>query len=612
MDSKRMNKPVSYRAEIDGLRAISVMSVMFGHAGFDWCSGGFIGVDVFFVISGFLITGIILDELAAGRFSIIGFYDRRVRRILPALLVVMLVCVPPGWIYMSADAFKNLGESLVATTISANNILLTITSGYWDMESSFKPLLHTWSLGVEEQYYMITPFVLAWAYRPHSARVGWVIAAIGITSFGACLWAMKAAPVSNFYLLPTRAWELAAGAGASFWMRGREETPSSDALSLLGLAGILGGVVLFQREMPSPSPAMLIPVGGAVLVLLFCRKGLAHRLLTLPPIVGIGLISYSAYLWHQPLFAYFRVIDAAEPTAWQLGALIPVSLLLAWLSWRYVEIPFRNRKVMSFPEVALFVGPIALALVVGGGLIFHKTGLPWRLPLPPNAEPPGMYKPYNEAVFRWKKDAFPAGAERKLLVLGNSQGRDFVNIIEAVGAFSDYALVYRDDMKLCDLTPELNPLVTSATLIISVYDWHPDPGVCNSQMLAERMDLKNKIVFIGPKNFGENINPFARLPLADRGHAQALISDATLEAEREYKSTTPSSLYVDVIAHLSPDGLHVPVFDEGGRLLTEDRVHITRSGAVYIGKRIFTDPIWATVQQTSNARSADKSATKGH
>jgi hypothetical protein len=328
--------------------------------------------------------------------------------------------------------------------------------------------------------------------------------------------------------------------------------------------------------------------------------------------VGIGLISYSAYLWHQPLFAYFRVIDPAEPTAWQLGALIPVTLLIAWLSWRYVEQPFRDRKAMSFGKVVLFVGPTACALVLGGGLIFLKAGLPWRLPLPPGAEPPGMYKPYNEAVFRWKKDAFPVSTNRKLLVLGNSQGRDFVNIFQSAGAFSDYDLVYRDDLKLCDPKPGLEPLVTSATLIVIVYDWRPDLDVCNGRTLAERNDLKDKIVFVGPKNFGVNINPSARIPLADRAHTQVPISDETLEAEREYRSMTPSSLYVDIIAHLSPDGLHVPIFDEGGRLLTEDRVHITRAGAAYVGKRIFTDPIWAAIQQTSDARAAIKPATNVH
>jgi peptidoglycan/LPS O-acetylase OafA/YrhL len=580
------------------------MSVMLGHAGFQFFAGGFIGVDIFFVISGFLITGIILSELDAGTFSIIGFYDRRIRRIMPALLLVMALCIPAGWLFMSADAFKNLNESIVATTLFANNILLTVTSGYWDMESSFKPLLHTWSLGVEEQYYMVTPFVLAAAHRWTNGKVGWVLAALGTISFVACIWAMKAAPVGNFYLLPTRAWELIAGAGAVVWLRGRDTAPRSDALALVGLAAILGSVILFPREAPSPSPAILIPVGGAVLILLFCRSGWAHRLLTLPPMIGIGLISYSAYLWHQPLFAFYRVIDPVQPTAWELGALIPVALGLAWLSWRFVETPFRNRTALPFARVLWWVVPGSAVLLVASGVMFKLSGVPSRLPVPPGAEPPGAYKAFNEGVFRWKSNAFPAGAQRRLLVLGNSQGRDFVNVMHAAGAFADYAMVYRDDLSLCHVPPNLRGLIDQATLIISVYDWQNSPQECDARSLTRRADLKNKIVFVGPRNFGDNINPASRLPLAQRRGAVVPMSQVTLDAERIDKAETPPDLYIDTIAHLSRDGLHIPIFDEGGRMLTEDRVHLTHAGAAYVGKRLFNDPIWAAAERNSNARAA--------
>lgn len=601
------DKVEPYRPEIDGLRAIAVMSVILCHAEVPGFPGGFLGVDSFFVISGFLISGLMLDSLDRGTFSLRNFYERRVRRILPAVFLVTGLCVVPGWFFMSADAYENLGESVVATTLSANNILLTVTTSYWEMESAFKPLLHTWSLGLEEQYYLVVPFVILLSYRHSKRNPAWAIGLISLLSFAACFWALPRYPAANFYLLPTRAWELGIGGLAVIYARRQAVTPSSGKLAIAGIVAIVACVVLLPSETPTPSPIALIPVVGTALVLVYCRGGLAHAILTLPPMRWIGLISYSAYLWHQPLFAFLRVISPSQPAVWQYASLIPVTLLLSWFLWRYVEVPFRNRKKMSFRTVGTILVPAAVLLLVAGGLIFKLGGIPSRLPLPAGAEAPGTYKSYNDANFKYKVDAFLATSNRNLLVVGNSQGRDFINAMRASDEFSDYAIVYRDDLNLCDLDQlgsTAKNLVQAATLIVDVYIHRLEAPVCDGRALADRPELKDKLIFLGPRDFGVNINPSSRVPLDQRSTVRVQATHKVLDAEAYFRAMTPASLYVSQLDHLTPDGHTMPIFDEHGLILSEDRVHLTRAGARYVGQRIFTDPVWAAVERTALARAA--------
>lgn len=602
-----VDKVGSYRPEIDGLRAIAVMSVIFCHAEFGAFSGGFLGVDIFFVISGFLITGIILEGLDDGRFLIRDFYERRTRRILPAVFLVTALCLIPGWFLMSADAYENLGQSVVATTLSANNILLTLTTSYWEMESIFKPLLHTWSLGVEEQYYLFAPFIILFAYRYSKRHPAVAIGLISLASFALCIWALPRYPAANFYLLPTRAWELGIGGLAVIYSRRQSATPSSGALASVGLVAIIASVVLVPAETSTPSPVVLIPVVGTALVLVCCRSGLAQAVLALPPMRWIGLISYSAYLWHQPLFAFLRVASPNQPVAWQYAVLIPVTLGLAWVSWRFVEVPFRNRKKMSFRTVGAILVSAAIVLVVCGGMIVKLGGIPSRLPLAPGAEAPGTYKSYNDENLKYKVDAFPSESNRNLLVLGNSQGRDFINAMQASDKFADYAIVYRDDLKLCEFD-ELNAsqknLVLTATLIVDIYSHRITGPVCDGRGLSERPELKDKVVFLGPRDFGVNINPSSRVPLDQRSTASVQATEKVLEADAYVRSRTPASLYVSQLDALTQDGHTMPIFDETGLILSEDRVHLTRAGARYVGQRIFADPIWAEVERTALARKA--------
>lgn len=365
-----------YRKEIDGLRAVALLAVMLFHAQIPFFSGGFVGVDVFFVISGYLITQIILNQIQEGSFSLIRFYDRRARRILPALFAVMFVCLPVAWlIIINPSDLKDFFKSVLAIPLYASNILFWRESGYFDVSASLKPFLHTWSLAVEEQYYLFFPLYLLAVWRLRTKLVWWLTISLGVLSLVFAQWGSIHQPVFNFYWLPSRAWELLAGAmipvyRAAF-LQGKPSVPSfgvmAELMGWLGLALVVSAIFLFTERMLWPSLWTIVPVGGAVLLLLFSsRLTWSGRLLSLKPMVGVGLVSYSAYLWHQPLFAFARY-QFDELTLPIRLVLVISALGLGWLSWKYVETPFRNKN--RFTTKQIFSG------VLAGTVFFVSIGL---------------------------------------------------------------------------------------------------------------------------------------------------------------------------------------------------------------------------------------------
>ncbi len=337
---------MKYRAEIDGLRALAVAPVILFHAGFEMFSGGFVGVDVFFVISGYLITTILIEDIENDRFSLLNFYERRARRILPALLFVMFLCIPFAWMWMLPSQMKSFSQSLAAVSLFASNIQFWRESGYFEAAAEEKPLLHTWSLAVEEQYYVLFPIFLFLAWRYGKSRVFWMIVVMASISFLLSEWGWRNMASANFYLAPTRAWELFAGSIAAFIVQ-KQGVKKNDFLALLGLAAIIFSIFAYDKSTPFPSVYALAPVLGVVLLVLYAEKEtLVARLLSTKGFVGVGLISYSAYLWHQPLFAFAR-IRFEHPSVLAMLALCIVSISLACFSWRYIEKPFRNSARFS-------------------------------------------------------------------------------------------------------------------------------------------------------------------------------------------------------------------------------------------------------------------------
>ena len=376
---------MDYRREIDGLRALAVLPVILFHAGFETFSGGFVGVDVFFVISGYLITTIILAELEQGKFSIVNFYERRARRILPALFLVMLVCIPFAWFWLLPSDMKDFSQSLVAVSVFASNILFWRESGYFDTAAELKPLLHTWSLAVEEQYYVLFPLFLMLFWKLGKRWILLMLGLVFVASLVGAQWGAYAKPAAAFYLLPTRGWELLIGAFAAFYLSqaNRKEFGKglSEAAGWLGVALILYAVFAYSKTTPFPGFYALVPTIGTLLIILFAtERTTVGSFVGNKAFVGIGLVSYSAYLWHQPLFAFARHQSSTEPSKLLLGLLSAIAILLAYLSWKFVEGPFRKRGLMSRSKVFLLSFLITVVMLVSGIIGHLNNGFPGRLP----------------------------------------------------------------------------------------------------------------------------------------------------------------------------------------------------------------------------------------
>lgn len=393
---------LQYRSEIDGLRAVAVAPVVLFHAGLQGFSGGFVGVDVFFVISGFLITSLILHEKQCGTFTLRSFYERRARRILPALFVVVLACLPLAYLWMMPDEMKAFGASVLAIVFFVSNFVFYAESGYFDQASELKPLLHTWSLAVEEQFYILFPLLLLalWRYGHRVVLLVFVLL-FGVSLFLAqtsgnfdprltvesAQWSWQSVPSWGFYLLPARFWELLLGATVAVvefrygYARILRKQALCQIASLTGLALIAYAVVMFDHTTPYPSIYTLIPTIGAGLVIAFARETtIAHKLLSMRAFVGLGLISYSVYLWHHPLFAFARIYSLNQPSQTVFLALAGLSIVLAYFTWAHVEQPFRNRARMDIRTVVRSSAVAALVLVAFFAGTRVTKGFNYRFP----------------------------------------------------------------------------------------------------------------------------------------------------------------------------------------------------------------------------------------
>lgn len=384
--STPVKHPIKYRPEIDGLRAVAVLPVIFFHAGFESFSGGFVGVDIFFVISGFLITSIITKELDQNNFSVINFYERRARRILPALFLVCAVCIPLSWHFLMPAELDRFGQSLVATFLFSSNIYFWLKSDYFAPAADEAPLLHTWSLAVEEQYYAFFPLLLLLIWKSGKRNSFITIALLSAASLILCEILSRIYPSATFYMIPTRAWELFTGSLLALTPYKKSiENKSTSLQSLLqafGLGLILYSIIVYDKSTRFPSLWTLAPVLGTALIIRFSpSKSIITRLLASKLFVGIGLISYSAYLWHQPLLAFGKANSLETPDPWAMAFLSAASLLLAYISWRYIEAPFRNRRLGR--HTVFLCSSIGISFFLAIGLLFYyKSGLPERFNFP--------------------------------------------------------------------------------------------------------------------------------------------------------------------------------------------------------------------------------------
>jgi peptidoglycan/LPS O-acetylase OafA/YrhL len=380
-----MSNPSSnYRADIDGLRGIAVLCVVLFHAGVAGFSGGFVGVDIFFVISGYLICGIIQREISEQRFSYAKFYARRARRILPALFVVLLVCFVTAAPVMTGAEMQDFAKSAVANIAAVSNIYFWKSANYFSTSAELKPLMMTWSLSVEEQFYLFFPPVLL-LIRRYKWSVGGVLAALTALSLIASVWMTSRNPSTAFFLLPARAWELGIGAllahydGRAALARRAPPAWVKQALGASGLVAVLAAVTLYDHTTAFPGIAAALPVLGAAM-LIAANGSLVNRvILGSKALVFVGLVSYSWYLWHWPMLSFARLVADRPLGVGTALVLVALAFLLAIASWRFVERPFRTSTTGDAGTLWRYGAATAAMLAVGAGLAAGR-GWPQRLP----------------------------------------------------------------------------------------------------------------------------------------------------------------------------------------------------------------------------------------
>lgn len=566
----------TYRRDVDGLRALAVVAVIAFHLG--WLPFGYLGVDVFFVISGYLITWILHKEMEKGCFSIKGFYMRRVRRILPLSALIVLSSLGVGLMVMLPDDLENLAQSAIATNFFANNVLQAVTTkDYWDVVNEYKPLMHTWSLGVEEQYYFLYPFlftVLGGALRK------WLLPSLtllAVLSLGPFLYPF--AEHWRFYLLPFRFFELAAGGIAALALRGRLIASSWSWLWSVALVAVVGGGALFLGERGGLIMTVFLSVG--VVVSANSSAILTRTVLENPAVVGIGLASFSLYMWHQPVLAFFRYFVAHEISPGSAAGLILLTGGLSWLSYRFVEIPFRNRSFMCFRTVLM---ALAVSFLISGGVAgycFMNAGVIRDVPeleLERGKGERGVHARYNARVYDLDRGFASSdsseSSERKLrvLVLGNSFARDWANVLleseyaERLEVSYIYDPVHH---------PELKGRAEDADFIFL------------SNATAEFVEIvglpREKVHVVGTKNFGVSNGIFYNRKGGGYFKQRTEMEEGHLERNTALRDAW-GSRYIDLIAAVIDAEDKVPVFTPDGKFISQDTRHLTRPGARYFAE----------------------------
>ena len=615
---------MEYRREIDGLRSLAVIPVIFFHAGIDAFRGGFVGVDVFFVISGYLITTLILQEKQQGRFSIANFYERRVRRILPVLTFVMLCCLPFALWLMLPGQLISFSNSVISVALFVSNFLFWTESGYFRDASEVKPLLHTWSLAVEEQYYLLFPLLIIVAWRLGTRRLVYLILAIAIGSLALSEIGARRFPVANFFLAPTRAWELFVGALCAFYLSKTDTKPyTSTWLSLAGLVMIAISVHTYSESTLFPSMLALLPVLGTAMIILFSPGTPVASALSTPLLVWIGLLSYSAYLWHQPIFAFVRLHNGENPSTPVALGLIAAVFALSYLSWRFIEMPFRSRSRTSLRQVLLFVGGLTAINVAYAVTSIQQDGFVSRYRpedrslVTMGARDAGWY--IANRFERLAVDEFDPTKPVKVLIIGDSFAQDFVNVLHE-GGLDEHASIVTHyiatgcgnlmlDWDFTDRIPspekraqcagnpgyksaELVRLLREADMVWIASSWTPwEAGLIAESVANVRRATQGKVFVVGSKHFGPiNIRSLLAIPPADRPALRNPVPQKHLEMNARMKAALDADTFVDLQALMCGTAADCALFNDRIEILTHDGRHFTEAGARLAGQRLALNP----------------------
>jgi peptidoglycan/LPS O-acetylase OafA/YrhL len=625
-----------YREDIDWLRAIAVLAVVAFHFEAPAVFGGFVGVDIFFVISGYLITGIIHQQMLDKTFSLADFYARRIRRIFPALIVVVAITSLIAWFVLPPRELKSLGTNIAGGAVFAQNFILLGQVGYFDLAAEIKPLLHLWSLGIEEQYYIVWPLLLLLIGRWHFRSLA-VTAALAGASFVACVITRADAPDYAFYLPVTRAWELLVGSGLALWHNGRPAAaqPAGPDIRMIrevvGVGALLAIAIAlwrFNPQTPYPGYFTLVPVLAAAALIGTSRTRVHRYVLSAWPVVFVGLISYPLYLWHFPLMAFARIhfVDGA-PFGVMSGILV-ASVTLAWLTYRFIERPIRFGKQHGAYKVGALVSGMAVLGAVG--LVADQTnGFPMRIP----ESIRGFMLDGNETSFRWRAgkclllpeqsaaDFAPEcggdGRHPLVVVWGDSYAASLYPGLAHFGAERGFDVAEFSASSCAPLIGYVNPyrrfckgandfvlerlavLKPEAVIFYSTWSYSPEDlhnGLERTVPLLRALNIKH-ILLLGPPAtwLGEGL-PAIILDYYFQNHA--LLPERTWYRSRDSSFTRPLDEYLKAQAKsvgidyvsardmlCNDDGCLARFGPNGSELTAYDSGHLTYPGSLFIAKQ---------------------------
>lgn len=572
--------------QVEILRAIAVILVLLFHAGTPYFSNGYLGVDIFFVISGYLMTSHIFKSLESNKFSFVEFYEKRIRRIIPALLLVSFITIPPAFIILLPDHLENYGQSLVASTLFANNILLYLTANYWDTRSELKPLLHTWSLGVEIQFYIIYPILLYIARR--KLAVGKFSIVFILFSLALVLFILRQT-FSNqaiFYLLPFRLYEFMMGGVISVVQKKRGG--QNFIYNAIGYVLIAAGI--FTPELFSNANNEDLYLLGAVLI------GVCFIIINNPSannksnwigsiLIKIGGVSYSAYLIHQPVFAFIRASSPAHTSYRILLATVPVILLLSFISVKYVEAPFRSKAIVPSKTFYMIVLSASICLASFGMFLHITKGAPSRFEFGGNLRSFNESISYNERVRGYTSFEYAPNEQGRILVVGDSFARDFANVLIDGGGIKRSSIIYSSmNLDVCENMPKLIELISKHRINSLYISYQKFTLHCIDLLIdsTASLNLENTLI-IGPKSFGGNINFLSLIPKEAWSLQSVEISSEALHYDALLRKRSKEYNYISLIDITTTSGRSTRVADKNGDLITLDGEHLTKPGALYIG-----------------------------
>lgn len=650
-----MNK---YRPEVDAIRAVATVPAVLFHAGIPGFEGGFLGIDIFFVISGYLITSIIITEMADGRFSFVQFFERRARRLLPTMFFVLSVCLVFAWFWFPAADIATFGRSLTSVSLFMSNIFFWVEyRGYFTAANELNPLMHIWSLSTEEQYYIIYPFFLALAWRLGTKWVLILLMVAFLASLGIAVWATQSSQsvvvTGAYYLLPARGWELMVGGLIAFYLYHKTHLKSfglNQFLSLLGLGLVTYAYLTFDRYTPHPGLYTLIPtIGTALIIFSAVPQTIVYRLLTVKLFVGIGLISYSVFLWHQPMIAFAKVKVLGDLPYYISLPVVTASFFVSWATWKYVEKPFRNLKkytrksifTMSASGIVVF-SLIGITLSINNGFPAYNNDV-----IAEKLSQIGIeeFEPSNRTLQleSWellrqihadenygildnpadKRNNFDLSSNKsRLLLVGNSHSKDMFNIFHYSDELSQKFDVARYGIDLKNVDNDFfDSEAYRYSQIIMIATWYKPGDIDPLYEIANRaLNDQKQLIIVEESIFfdtsatttaadftisrelakeRQNEEPLRADELMRKVNSvytnlykQHKLKDLYLEKKQHYDSVTSSIVYdhphvvlLNKMGYICPNDQCRGLTPEGRKIFF-DHTHLSVAGAVYFAEQL--------------------------